>query len=854
MNSTFLTPVADPFAQTLADLSQTLADFAPLVHPIDTIDTIIVDVNSLLETIGDLISAFEGVDTVIELLGGALDFLTPIPIVGEVADVMSGLIEDGAAMLDDVLALAQQLNTDVVKPVIDVLSEIATGLGDARTVVVDLSQKVPGYLNTIEILHYLSQIATPIVGVLQGTKPADDLEAVLKTFNTVQQDVGIALGKLDPAIRAVDTGVKALTTVFDDIMSAMGTAGRDALAAVEGAANALHPISDGFNRMVDGIKPLKWVLDALACVFNKILKPVIDAIMKATGLDSLVHKAEDAIFDKLHLKPVLDLAQSNLGGGKVASTSDQLGPDKGSGTSPLWDATQTALGQYRSGDSSATKTAILAVISAVAGTPIDPNKPAKAPPFPPDLPDLTKAPPTTSALAATCLYVPRAVRRPDFGVLAQLAAPRMRPAARSLLVTVPDVTDGLSKVDPADWPKTAALIQDIETLAADLDKLSPQAVALEAALTKMDAALSLPASFGHQVGDLQVLLADSVHILDVLETFDVDFITALVAPFDTVAHDQNTKMAAVTTALPKLTAAVGDLDTATGAVIAAFPDATMVEDALRRIEGWRMSLSQTVALVRAARIKDANNGNKLKDQIDAFADQIEASAAELHTRLTAISGHCDQIGTAVTAVQGGIATYTTVLSGISDHSTLLSDKALPVADQAVHVLGIVNSIIDPLAGLFKLVDQTPQAGMPAATAGGCVDADNAFKMFGSAAASAIRGLAQHDTAAPRTFEGFATDLAEQALPLTAMADFVGQAATTLSDDAVSTFQTSAATLAASLRGLRAELADTKSYSATITTRKGQREQITVQNDIIDDSMLAQAQAILTALGLSAKNH
>lgn len=687
--------------------------------------------------------------------------------------------------------------------------------------------------------------------VLKGTKPADDLAAVLTTFNTVQEDVGKALLNLDPAIRAVGAGIKDLTSVFDKIMDALGDAGKDALTAVEGAAHAMQPISDGFNRLVDAIKPLKWVLDAVSCVFNKILKPVIDAILRATGLDALVQEAEDAVFAKLGIKPVLDLVQSNVGDGSVSKTGGKLGPKMGAGTSPLWDATQTALGQYRSGDSSATKTAILAVISAIAQTPIDPNKPDKAPPFPPSLPNLTKAPQGPNAPASAEFYVPRKVRRMDAAALVRLQSLSVRPAARSLFVAVPEISQDLPKIDPKEWPNSAVLIADIEALAPKLDTLSPQAVALEAGLKAMDAALKLPATFDHQVADIAALLGDAVHILGVLESFNVDFVTTIVKPFDDVATDQNIKMGQVTAAMPQLGQAITSLDAATQAVVVAFPDATLVEDTLRRVEGWRLSLGQTIAMVRAARIKDAAKGNPNKAKIDGLAQQIEASAAELHIRLTKIATHCTQIATSVSAVQKGIGSYTDVLKGITQHSTLLSDKALPTADQAVHVLGIVNSIIDPLAGLFELVNAQPQEGFaPMLGATKCADGDNPMKVFGATAAEAIRVLGQNSTNAPKTFEKFAEELGEQMLPLTDMAHFVGSATDTLSNETVKAFQSNATALSSSLKGLSAELAETKTYSATITTRDGKRQPITVKNDILDGAMVTEAQAILQALGLS----
>lgn len=853
MNSTMLTPFGDPFADTLADLGSTLTKFSPLVKPIDAINTMLTDIDDMLKAVGDLIISFQGIDGLIELVGEALEFLSAIPIVGEIADLFASLIEGFATTFQDILTTAQQLDTDVIKPVINVLSDIVSGLGDARAVVVDLSQKVPGYINTIEILHYLSEIATPIVGVLTGTKPGQDLSAVLQTFQTVQQDVGKALAFFDPAILAVGTGITALMDVFNAITAAFGTAGRDALAAVEAAANALKPISDGFNNMVNAIAPLKWVLDALACIFNTILKPVIDLILEATGLKSLVDEAAQAVFQKLGIGPVLNSANTNLGNGQISAASAKLGPSQGAGTSSLWDATETALGQYRSGDSSATKTAILTVISAITQTPIDPTIPSRAPPFPPDLPNLAPAPSSTAALMSGALFVPRPVRRMNMRALARMQEAPTRHVAHSMLLAVPALTTALPKVDSKDWPNCAALIADIDILVAQLDQLSPEAAALEHALSGMDAALQLPASFGHQVTDMQDLLSDAVHILTVLDGFNVGFLKTIVKPFETVANDQNTKMGLVTAALPQLTLAISNLDIATKAIMAAFPNASLVETTLSRVEGWRMSLGQTVAMVRAARIKDAAKGNANTAQIDALATQIEASAAELHTRLKAISGHCTQIATAVAAAQGGITAFTGVLTGLTDHSQLLSDKALPAADQAVHVLGIVNSIMDPLSGLFDLTNaQTAGTVRAMQDGGGCIDGDSAFKMFGATAIAAIQDLATSNTNAPQTFEQFAVDLAEQAMPLTEMASFVNTAATSLSTNAVAVFQSQATALASSLQGLAAELVETKTYSCTIPTVSGKTQQITVQNDIVDGSMVTQAQALLTALGLASK--
>ena len=135
---------------------------------------------------------------------------------------------------------------------------------------------------------------------------------------------------------------------------------------------------------------------------------------------------------------------------------------------------------------------------------------------------------------------------------------------------------------------------------------------------------------------------------------------------------------------------------------------------------------------------------------------------------------------------------------------------------------------------------------------GCTDGSTPMKVFGATAVGVVSTLGEAAmTPPPQTFAGLAATLAEQALPLGAMATAVSAATNLITTDTVTAFAAQASTLASSLAALDAALVATKSYSATIPDRTGTGTlQITVANDLVDGVLLSQAQGVLAALGLN----
>ena len=48
--------------------------------------------------------------------------------------------------------------------------------------------------------------------------------------------------------------------------------------SIESAFNVIHKVKDLVDDAEEAIKPIKWALDAVKCIFDKIVQPVIDYI------------------------------------------------------------------------------------------------------------------------------------------------------------------------------------------------------------------------------------------------------------------------------------------------------------------------------------------------------------------------------------------------------------------------------------------------------------------------------------------------------------------------------------------------------------------------------------------------
>lgn len=58
--------------------------------------------------------------------------------------------------------------------------------------------------------------------------------------------------------------------------------------SVESAFNVIHKVKDVVDDVENAIKPIKWALDAVKCIFDKIVQPIIDFIMHVSNHSILI--------------------------------------------------------------------------------------------------------------------------------------------------------------------------------------------------------------------------------------------------------------------------------------------------------------------------------------------------------------------------------------------------------------------------------------------------------------------------------------------------------------------------------------------------------------------------------------
>ena len=97
------------FDAAIDRLSKTLTDVQPLATSINDITTIVSDVDSVLASVDDLIAFANEIDNAIIALGEALEFLAPVPIVGEVAETFSGGLQTLGEVFKDAVSTANQM-------------------------------------------------------------------------------------------------------------------------------------------------------------------------------------------------------------------------------------------------------------------------------------------------------------------------------------------------------------------------------------------------------------------------------------------------------------------------------------------------------------------------------------------------------------------------------------------------------------------------------------------------------------------------------------------------------------------------------------------------------------------------
>ena len=819
-----------PFLEVLNNLDDAAKKISALVHPVTTLQTLVHDADSFVQ---DVDSLFKGVDEACQAMTGVRDvcyLLDPIPVIGEVSSIAGSVLGDVLDVANPIRNRLHPIRVDVVEKGGSFLKKADHGLTTVRNATVTMTQKVPDATNTIAILDCMARIAEPLAEVLSGDEVADRLNKILKTYETIRDDVSTVLLPVTEVIDVIATVIKDLADVLDDILNTVMNAIGGAVNVVRSIASVLHPIGSALDAVKSAIKPIEWVLDAVECIIDTILKPVINAILEATGLKTLINSMEKALMDKLGLTGLIDKIEKSFHLDAIQQSSATLNPDASDGAphtiSNGWSNLSGALGKYATKDkkSDGPGFAVSELYTAITNTALDPDKPASIPdwPDPPKLHkpdgDANNQQENTFLMAGMVLSAASAhpKRRKPFEALNNL----QQLAEKPHLLKAPAKQARLQIQHPFTlhaerWSNLDSLDSQIDKTCQRLNGLTDKVQLVAQKLVYLQGSLQVPSTFHAQIVDLKIFLSTGRDLLMFLA--GIDLFKDVLSPLAGILQTQVVACHDVDRDAPLLIQAVASIETAVGPALTHMPTDQLLAQATHKMQGWKLGAA-TLA-------KTMDVGHDLATDT-SHTEELHGYGANVNTRFKAVGDIATKIFTVADGLSNSLDAMSDALDGyakallpISEHDTLISEKALPQADKAARILGTIDSIFDPLSTLLQRTH--------------CVDGNSMLKLGANDAIDALKQVADSDSSSPLKLTiNLLEALADKALPLGRLHTEMGEATQTLSSSIITAVQGAAKDIGSNMDHLKVLLHETQTF--TFTDAQGKTQ--TVSNQFVSGDM------------------
>ncbi len=287
-------------------------------------------VNSSLSIVKDVIVKIEETDTcvkdcakAIKALAAGGKMLSSVPFVGKIIGTLSSVLNDIAISLNGITGML-----DKIKKSAKVLEKSVGTAQNGTGVIMDINKDMMLYLpkiaKSVSVIDYTLEIAA----IISDTTPdGSELRKRLDNLNSNLEDM---VSKAEIPVKEIERIYNELKAVLDNIISECQRV-KDKTECISKVINnvkkvseILSPIGNAINKVLDAIAPVRWVLNAAACLINKILDPIISAILKATGLQKLIDDAENKILDLLGFNDIIESIENALGNLKIVDEIDQM--------------------------------------------------------------------------------------------------------------------------------------------------------------------------------------------------------------------------------------------------------------------------------------------------------------------------------------------------------------------------------------------------------------------------------------------------------------------------------------------------------------------------------------------------
>lgn len=703
----------DPFSEVLDSLKNSLKNVEVIDPILDDVTEIVNVIDTVLKDVNQIPEILTGVTEILETLDVSITFLEPIPIVGEVAAVCETVVNAATELVTEANEVMTSLDEEIVAPCLPIFNDINEGLTEAKKLVTTISHTIPDCLNTIEIISFMSDVATPLVGVLKGTKPGDDLKALLNTLDEVKKDALVIMTPLSKFLASLESGIKEINTdlggAYQEIQK-VANAVTNGLNTVNGI---FEPVLSSFHKIEDAIKPLKWVLDAAACIFDKILKPVINEIMKITGIDDLLKPIEDEIEKKLGIKPINTVLQgSNVNASNSAQWQSGTGTASTASGSKTWTDLVDVLAKYSTQGPNGIKDDMFLLVSAIVGTPIDPNKPAVIPNWP-SQPSMASSslPNTQTTVLASYNRVQRtSVVQTKTSYLSNISStpPKTTPPvvlSQLLSSSTPVATTSAVEVNSQDntvanSSYSLSKLQDLaQKQVASLSEVQSKSKLLSTNLALFEKADQLPSYYQSEITEFATLFKGIKSVLDFLLDFDImkDTLTSIATPVNNAIAN----LKDIDPSLSDLLKYGNKIDDSVKNLVSEYPNNTAFTDSIHFIDAVYTGAKVLLALKNEAEELNSGLKNQFSDKIEQLESDIESSVTVVTKQIEELTSITQKAIEEATEINDFLVEYASLFLTLSKSTAVISEEAMPKLSQGANVLNTISSILNPLSAIIE---------------------------------------------------------------------------------------------------------------------------------------------------------
>lgn len=841
---------SEPFINTLDALSQSAKKVQALELPIDEAHEIVDVVDRVLIDLHEVPSLLSGIGEMLTGLEGVLDILDAVPLVDVVTGPCTQVVDTSRQIVTETNDTCQSIDHSVIKPCKTAFDDLNKGLSKAHDIVNTISMTIPDYLNTIEILHYLSEIAVPLTKILKGSEPAERLNKLLTALNKVEDDVGKALAPLAEFLNKITKVIgsigEALSHAFKKMKSTMKMIDQ----GLEWVEHAFQPIIDGFHKVVHAIKPIRWALDAVHWIFEKVCKPIIHEILKYTGLENLINELTEKVEEKIGIKPIIDLLQDNINDGSPKQWKSQGGEDTANEGLKAWSEVTSIMKQYNTRDNKNFSLDINLLISAISGTAIDPNSPATLPDWPnqpnvnvasdtypldthrkgavAQLQSLTQSAPLSKAMYGTQLLQ-------GFQSLASIS----KRSTQAYQIDTQDVsiTKHISALVYAATPIDCITpLHELHLRASkahdDLAVLRQIGSRLVQDLNTYDTACTVPANFHLASIDLKNLMEDCAKSFDFIEQFG--FLNRLIEDLKAPLTHQAQGMLDIVKACDELIQAGKVMDSLLKQTTDLVPSSRTLAVSLDYFDEIALGAATLSSAIAQAYTLDNQLNKKYEFRLKSLEQELDHSVQCVVEQIENVENLAHQSLNSSQIIHEILIDYASALSALSHDAEFIASIAQPKIAKSMHILHTLVSILDPLSGLLQHLD--------------CVDKHDPVKQ---GAASSIETFKNTANTLISKQDKVLRELLESALSYELHTDRITRDIAVIQkqvQEKQATFNQAQVGLQAALHDLPAAMKHTQAFSST--NKAG--ETITIANSFIDQALATKAQDLLTQIQKDAE--